>query len=130
MACLGDTVGYGIGRENAELDLDCRDGVHGVRAADGRGADLAEADAADLAFLDEFREGLDGGFDGDIGVDSSALEDVNLFAATKDPYGFFDGGPDALRAAVRDVGLAVVGALDAEDDLVGILWVLLKVVFE
>lgn len=104
--------------------------MDGVRTADGRGADFAEADAADLSFLDKPRENLNGGLDGDVGVDARALEDVNLLDAVENADGLLDGGTDALRGAVRDVGLGVVGALDAQDDLVGVLWVLLEVMLE
>ena len=38
-----------VGRKEAQLYFDGRDGMHGMGFADGGGADLAKADAGDLA---------------------------------------------------------------------------------
>lgn len=46
MASVGHAIGKRVGSEQAQLNLDRRDGVHSVGAADGVGTDLAEADAA------------------------------------------------------------------------------------
>ena len=81
MARVRDAVVQRVRREQAQLDLDSRDGMHGVGFADGVGADLAEADAGDLALFEKFGHGLDRGLDRHVGIAPRAFEDVDGFGA-------------------------------------------------
>jgi hypothetical protein len=130
MAYFHNAVMKRVGREQAQLDLDGRDGMHGVGPADGILAGLAQADAADLALRDELRQGRDRGLDRDVGVDPRAFEDVDgLDAGRQHLDSLLDGRADALGAAVG-ARLVIEGAFDAEDDPVGVLGVLLEVMPE
>lgn len=50
--------------------------------ADRVGADLAQADAADLALLDQLGQCSDGGLDGNLRINPCKLEDVNSLDTT------------------------------------------------
>lgn len=116
--------------EQAQLNLDGRNGMHGIGTPDRRSADLAQADAADLALGDQLGQCLDGRLDRHLRVDARALEDVDLLHAVEDTKGLVDRGANALGAGVGRHGLEVESALDAQDDLIGVLGVTVEVVLE
>jgi len=97
--------------------------------ADRVRADLAQADAADLALLGQFGQGLDRGLDGDVGVDPRTFKDVDGLGATQHLDGLLDRRANTFRAAVGP-RLDVVGAFDAEHDLAGVLGILFEVVLD
>ena len=70
MAGIHDTILQRIRREQAQLDLNGRDGVHGIGFANGARADLAQTNASNLALLDQVGQSLDRGFDRSIRIDS------------------------------------------------------------
>jgi hypothetical protein len=101
-----------------------------VRASDGVSINLTETDTLDLSFLHQLCQNGDGLLDSRGGVLSGTFEEVDRL-----------GAPERLQAVVdaaTDVGLGTVGlqftdfesTLDAEDDFVGLLWVLGEVFAE
>lgn len=90
----GDAVAQDVGRPQAELDFDGGDGVDGRGAADRGGFHFREADGADLAFGDAGGEGGHGRFHGGVGVDASALEDVDWELAVEEAQTLVDGASD------------------------------------
>ena len=62
-----------LGGQQARYSI-CRvdDGVHGGGAADGFGADFAEADVTHVAGLDHVGDRADGFFNGDVGIEPGA----------------------------------------------------------
>lgn len=82
MARLYYAVVQRIRGKQAQLDLNPRDRVHGMGLADRVGADLAQADAADLALLDQLGQCSDGGLDGNLRINPCKLEDVNSLDTT------------------------------------------------
>lgn len=62
-----NTVGERVGGEQAQLDLDGSDGVHGVAAADRGRAHLTQADAANFALGGQLGERLHGRLNGYFG---------------------------------------------------------------
>lgn len=101
---------------------------------DGGGRDLAEADAAHEALVDVLLHGAEGDGQRRLPVEAGGLEEVDLLlAAAQLGEGGVDGAPDLLGRAVEDVralGRVADGALDGEDDLVGVLGVLCEVALE
>ena len=77
MARVCDTVIERVGSEQAQLDLDSRDGMHSMGLANRFRANLTQADAADLTLLDQSGQGFDRGLDGDVGVAPRTFEDVD-----------------------------------------------------
>ena len=75
MARVHDAVVKRVRGEQAQLYLDSRDGMYGMGLANRVRANLAQADAADLALLDR-------GLDGDVRVASCTFEDVDGLDAT------------------------------------------------
>jgi hypothetical protein len=126
MACVRNTVVKGVGREQAQLDLDGRDGMYGMGLADRVRAGLAQPDAADLALLDQFGQRLDQGLDRDLGVDPRTFKDVDRLGVG---WQHLDRRVNTVRAAVGAF-LRVVGAFNAEHDLVGVLGMLFEVVLD
>ena len=61
----GRISGLDTAGEQGVLDLQVADRVDGVRAADGLGADLGQADVADVAGLDQLGDRADGLLDRD-----------------------------------------------------------------
>ena len=129
MAHVCNAVVERIGREQTQLDLNSQDGMYGMGFADRVRANLTQADAADLALLDQCGQGLDRGLDGDVGVDPRTFEDVDGFDAVQHLDGPLDGRTDSFRTAIRS-SFHVVGALDAKHDLAGVLRIFLEVVFD
>ncbi len=129
MARVRDTVVKRVGGEQAQLDLDCRDGMYGMGLTDCVRADLAQADAADLALLDQLGQCLDRDLDGDVEVAPRTFKDVDGLGTTQHLESLFDRRADTFRAAVGP-RLYVEGAFDAEHDLAGILGILLEVVLD
>ena len=82
MARVRDTVVERVAREQAQLNLDSGDGMDGMGLADRVRVDLAQTDAANLALLDQFRQSLDRGLDGDLGVAPRTFKDVDGLGAT------------------------------------------------
>ena len=80
-----------------DLDLDGRDGVHGVRAPQRRGAAFGHADVADEALRDEALERADDLFDRPGRVDARALKEVDGFGAAQ-------RGVDCSHAAQQVLG--------------------------
>ena len=110
-------------REQRVLDLQVGDRVHGVGAADGLGADLGEADVADVAGLHELRDRADRLLDRDVGEDAAGPVDVDVVGAEPAKR----VGEEVLhrrRAQVvaddAAVGPAHEPELDAEHDLLAI----------
>ena len=128
-ARVRDTVVKRVGREQAQLDLDSRDGVYRMGLADGVCADLTQADAANLALLDQFSQGLDRGLDGNVGVAPRTFKDVDCLSASQHLDCPLDRRADTFWGAVGP-RLHVEGAFDAEHDLAGIFGILFKVVFD
>lgn len=127
-ACFEDTIGESISVEKGKLDLNRRDLEAFSSAADCGSVDFAQAEAADLPFLDiliNCRQGF-------------LLEvDVAVFSRRLD---LVDSGKGADRAeevvhALGDPSLAAVWAMrcgahadfDVEGDLLGIFGVFLEV---
>ena len=130
MACVRNTVVKRVGREQAQLDLDSPDGMYGMGLADRVRARLAQPDATDLAFFDQFGQRLDRGLDRDLWVDPRTFKDVDrLDAGWQHLDGLLDRRANTLRGAVGAV-LGVVGAFDAEHDFVGVLGILFEVVLD
>ena len=71
-----------IGCKEAHLNLHSQDGMDSLSLLNGIGADLAQADAADFSFFDEFGQRCDGSFDGNIGIYPRTFEDVDSLDAT------------------------------------------------
>ena len=63
------------------FELDVGNGVDGVGAADGLGADLGEADVADMARSDEIGDGADGLLDRHRGIEAGRAVDVDIVGA-------------------------------------------------
>ena len=63
---------FGIARPQRVFGLQRRDGMHGVRAAQGRRADLGEPDRANLACADQVRHRADRVLDGNLACPSDA----------------------------------------------------------
>ena len=129
MARVRDTVIKRVGREQAQLDLDSRDGMYCMGLADGVCADLTQADAANLAILDQFSQGLDRGLDGNVGVAPRTFEEIDCLSASQHFDRPLDGRANTFWGAVGP-RLHVVGAFDAEHDLAGIFGILFEVVFD
>ena len=68
-------------RDQRVLDLQVGDGMHGVRPADRLGADLGEADVADVARLDHLRDRADRLLDRDVGEHAPGPVDVDVVGA-------------------------------------------------
>ena len=129
MASVDNSILQGVRREQTELNLHRRNRMDRMRLADRSGADLAQTDSTDLAFLDKLRKSLNGGFDGNAGVDTREFEDVNGFDTIEDFDRVIDGRTDTFWASVGTV-LHVKSTLDAEADFVGVFGVLLEVVLD
>ena len=129
MARICDTVVKRIGSEQAQLDLDSRDGMYGMGLVDRVRADLTQADAADLALLDQLGQGLDRDLDGDVRVAPRTFKDVDGLGTTQHLESLLDRRADTFRGAVGP-RLYVKGTFDAEHDLDGILGILFKVVLD
>ncbi len=102
----------GAGDERV-LDLEVADRVDGGGAAQGVGADLGEADVADVAGLDQLGDRADGLLDRHGGVQPGGAVDVDVVGAQA-AQGVGEGGLDRRRAGVVAEPLAVRAALGAE----------------
>ena len=129
MARVHDTVMKRVRCKQAQLDLHNRDGKYGMGLADRVRADLAQADATDLALLNQFGQDVDRGVDGDVRVDPRTFENIDGLGSVQHLDGLLDRRADTFRAAIG-ARLHVVGTFDAEHDLVGVFWVLLEVVLD
>src|SRR6266508_2854307 len=104
-------------------DLQIGDGVDGVRATDGVGADLGEADVADVAGLHHLRDCADGLFDRDVGEHPARPVDIDVVGAEPAER----VGEEVLHglwaqvvADDRPVGRAHEPELDANDGLLAL----------
>ena len=103
--------------------------MYGVRLANRLRADFAQANAADLALLDQIGQGLDRGLDRDGRINPRTLKDVDSLDATQHLEGMLDRLSNSFRTAIRP-RFHVVSAFDAEHDLAGVLRILLEVILE
>ena len=129
MARVRDTVVERVGREQTQFDLNGQDGMYGMSLADRVRANLTQANAADLALLDQFGQGTDRGLDRKVGVDARTFENVDGLDTTQHLDSILDRRTDPFRTAARPC-LHVVGAFDAKHDLADVLGILLEVVLD
>ena len=107
-------------------DLGILDGL-----VDGLGAHFGQRNAPDLARLHIFLvDDAKGDLEGDVRVAAPELEHVDLLAALELGDAVVQGAAGVLRRGIELVGLGINAALDAKDNLVGILGVFFKVTFE
>src|SRR5690606_10955593 len=116
-------LGLDVARQQGVLDLQVADRVDGRGAAQRRGADLGQADVADVSGLDEFGDGADGVLDGHAGVEAGGTVDVDVVGA-EPPQAVgeevLDGGGAGVVAEPGAVGAAQRAELDADHDAVAV----------
>jgi hypothetical protein len=108
-------------RDQRVLDLQVDDRVDGVRAADGRGADLGEPDVADVAGIDELRDRAHGLLDRHVGVQARRAVDVDVVRAEPGERVGEEGLHGRRARVVAEPGtggVALAAELDAEPDVV------------
>ena len=118
-----------IRREQTYFNLDGRDGMDGMGLANRIRTDFTQSDTADFALLDQFGQGRDRSLDRDVGVTTRTLKDVDGLGAAQYLDGLLDRRADTFRATVGPC-LDIVGAFDAQYDLVGVLGILFEIVLE
>jgi hypothetical protein len=77
----GHDVVLDVARPQAPLGLDRGDRVDGVGSAEFVGGDLGEPDVADLAGLDEFGHRADGLLDGNLGIGTVEIVEIDRLHA-------------------------------------------------
>lgn len=127
---FGDAVFEDVGGPQGQLDLDGGDGVDLVGALDGAGLDFGQADATDLALAHQFGQSFHGLLKGHGGVDAGALKQINGLFAVEHAQAFLDAAAHVLGRSVGLQGARFGASFDAEDHLVGVLWVLGEVFVE
>ena len=98
-------LGLRVAGPQGVLRLQRGDRVHGVGAADRRGAGLGQADVQDLALGDQLGQGADGVLDRGVRVDPVLVVEVDAVGA-EPLQGALDRGADVRRAAVEHAGAA------------------------
>jgi len=124
IAAGGEDFVLGIARPEGVFGLQRGDGMNLCGAAKSFGAGLGESDMTDLAFLDELRHGVDGFFDGRVGVDAVLVVEVDVIDA-ETAQAALAGFADIVGFAVDAAGPGIGGvANDAEfggeDDFVAL----------
>src|SRR5581483_5192282 len=104
-------------RRQGVLVLHRRHRLHGVRSADGVGADLGQPEMVHLAGLDELFHRAGDIFDRDVGVDAVLVEEVDVVGAESPEHGV-DDLADVFGPAVEASPLAG-GRIDREPELRG-----------
>lgn len=119
MASVHDTVLERIRREQIQFELDSSNWMNRKGLANCIGIDLAQANAADLALLDHFGQGLDQSLDRDVGVNPRHSKDIDSLSVSEYPGDLLDRRTDGLCAA-GGIHLCAESAFDAEYDPVGV----------
>ena len=129
MARVYDPVMQWVRREQAQFNLNGRDRMDCMSFADRVCAHLAQADATDLAFLDQFGQDLDGVLDGYVGINSRAFEDVDGLGPVQYFESVLHRSADGFGTSVR-TRPHVVGAFYAQYDFAGVFGILFEVAFD